>query len=121
MTAIRDPYPESLIDDIEPVALEPADPLVRAINRLAQAVEQNTLAILDRPQPVQNAPQAPPVQRPALAPLPAVQVVSERPACTWHGSEKVAPSTNGKGGFYCQAKAQPGQPSNPKGYCTWHS
>lgn len=63
-----DPYPETLID--EPLApVEPADQLVRAVNRLAQAVEQNTLALLDRPgTPVVVAPTLtalPPVQRAA--------------------------------------------------------
>lgn len=63
---ISDPYPETLID--EPLApIEPADPLVRAINRLAQAVEQNTLALLDRPaSPVVTV-------TPTLAALPPVQ------------------------------------------------
>lgn len=62
---ITDPYPETLID--EPlVPVEPADPLVRAVNRLAQAVEQNTLALLDRPG-------TPVVVAPTLAALPPVQ------------------------------------------------
>lgn len=111
-----DPYPPELLDT-ELGVVEP-DPLVRAINRLAQAVEQNTLALLDnRPQPFQNATQ----QRPALTRLPAVQTVASTPPCTYHGTEKVRPSTNGKGGFYCASLASPGQPANAKGYCTWHS
>ena len=117
---IADPYPEDITSDLVPLG-EP-DPLVRAVNRLAAALEQNTLAILDqRPKvqaPVQFGQQ---LAQTALAPLPPVQVVQNRPSCPFHGPDKVASSTNGKGGFYCQAKAQPGQPSNPKGYCTWHS
>ena len=112
-----DPYPAELMDtDLTPTA-EP-DPLVRAINRLAQAIEQQVLASLDnRPQPAQNAPQAPT----GLAPLPPVQIIAAKPSCPYHGPDKVAASTNGQGGFYCQSKASPGQPSNPKGYCTWHT
>lgn len=128
--AINDPYPETL-DDVPFAPPTPAqslgasiageDALTRAVNRLAQAVEQNTLALLDNAvaassrahQPVQNAPQG-------LAPLPPVQVVANKPACPLHGVDKVAPSRNGPG-FYCQSKAAPGQPANPKGYCTWHT
>lgn len=132
MTAIQDPYPADL-DDIpfNPpgtlLGVTSDNALVAAVNRLAQAVEQNTLALLDNAvaassrahQPVQNAPQG-------LAPLPPVvapvQVVAGRPPCPYHGIERVAPSTNGKGGFYCQAKPGIGQPNtNPKGYCTWHT
>jgi len=123
MTAIQDPYPETL-DDVPfnpPLLSVTTDTaLVAAINRLATAIEQDTLARLHPvgSQPAQNAPQRAPT---ALAPLPPVQVVADKPACPYHGIEKVAPSTNGRGGFYCQSKAAPGQPANPKGYCTWHT
>lgn len=126
--AIQDPYPEALDDmPFNPPATNlnvaasalPSDPLVAAVNRLAQAVEQNTLALLHPvgtprpPQPVQNAPQG-------LAPLPPVTVVANKPPCTWHGVDKVRPSS--KGGFYCTAQPGIGQPNtNPKGYCTWHT
>lgn len=113
---IADPYPQDLaaLDELpaESTVVSDTDRLVRAVNRLAQAVEQNTLAILHPAS--QGA-----VARPALAPLPPVQNVGQKPQCPFHGIDKVAPST--KGGFYCQAKAAPGQPSNPKGYCTWHT
>lgn len=132
MTAIQDPYPADL-DDIpfNPpgtlLGVTSDTALVAAVNRLAQAVEQNTLALLDNAvaassrahQPAQNAPQTAPA---AFAPLPPVQVVAGKPACPYHGIEKVAPSTNGRGGFYCQAKPGIGQPNtNPKGYCIWHT
>jgi hypothetical protein len=130
MTAIRDPYPKSL-DDIPftPTenTLEPLVPdgQVKALNRIGLALEQLTVLLADR---LQNAPQAPtggfvaPASSVApLAALPPVQTVQAKPPCPFHGPDKVAVSTNGKGGFYCQAKAGPGQPSNPKGYCTWHS
>lgn len=104
-----DPYPpELLADDLTPLA-EP-DPMVRAINRLAQAVEQNTLALLDRSQPVQNAPQA----RPNLAPLPAVTTVAQKPPCPKHGIDKVQVSSK-FAGFFCTAKDDQG----PRGYCAW--
>ena len=81
-----DPYPAELMDtDLTPTA-EP-DPLVRAINRLAQAIEQQVLATLDnRPQPLQNAPQAPT----GLAPLPPVQIVAAKPSCPYHGPDKAS-------------------------------
>ena len=126
-----DPYPPTLIDtDLTP-AIEP-DPTVRALNRLAQAIEQLTLATLDARQPVQNAPQRPvnmrqdayaglPEQqapRPALATLPPVTVVAQKPPCPAHGLDKVLESKQ-FAGFYCAAKAAPGQPQNARGYCTW--
>lgn len=104
-----DPYPPQLLEtDLAPT--EP-DPLVRAINRLAQAIEQQVLAQLDnRPQ---SAPQAP--QRPqALAPLPAVTTVAAKPPCPKHGLDKVQPS-NKFPGFFCTAKDEQG----PRGYCAW--
>lgn len=113
---IVDPYPQDLasLDEAESVVVSDTDRLIRAVNRLAQAVEQNTLAI------IHPAPQAT-VSRPALTQLPPVQLVADKPACPFHGPDKVRTSTNGKGGFYCSALAQPGQPSNAKGYCTWHT
>lgn len=112
-TQLIDPYPEDLAEDLTPLA-EP-DPLVRAVNRLAQAVEQNTLALLDRAQPAVVAPQT---QRPALAPLPAVTIVAQKPPCPHHGIDKVQESRQ-FAGFFCSAKASPGQPQNARGYCTW--
>lgn len=116
---IADPYPQDLaaLDDLpaDATVVTDADRLIRAVNRLAQALEQNTLAILH---PAQGAP----VGRPALAPLPPVQTVGQKPACPFHGPDKVRSSTNGNGGFYCSAQPGMGQPNtNPKGYCTWHS
>jgi hypothetical protein len=85
-----DPYPPELMEtDLTPTT-EP-DPLVRAINRLAQAIEQQVLATLDRP--AQNAPQPAQQARPALAPQPAVTVVAQKPPCPAHGIEKVQSST----------------------------
>ena len=115
---IADPYPEDLaaLDDLpaDATVVSDNDRLIRAVNRLAQAVEQNTPAILH------PARQPAPVGRPALAPLPAVQVVADKPACVWHGPDKVR--TSAKGGFYCTAQPGIGQPNtNPKGYCTWHT
>lgn len=106
MTA--DPYPTNLIDE-EEIAPEPdyQRQILVALNRIAIALERGS-------QPVQNAPGR-------LAALPPIQTAGQRPVCPLHGPDKVAASTNGKGGFYCQAKAGPGQPANPKGYCTWHS
>lgn len=87
----------------------PADPLVVALNRVAAALET-----YNRGQGHLGQVEAPAAQ---FAPLPGP---AARPACPLHGIDKVAPSRNGAG-FYCQAKAQPGQPSNAKGYCTWQS
>lgn len=123
MTA--DPYPTNLAElDPEPIAPNPdavTNRLTVAVNRLAQAIEQDTLARLHPvgSQPPQNAPGAPLAP---LAALPPVQTVANTPACPYHGTAKVRPSTNGKGGFYCSAQPGIGQPNtNPKGYCTWHS
>lgn len=66
---MNDPYPADL-DAIDFVP-NSQDPLVRAVNRLAAALEQNTLAILD------NRPQQP--AAPRLAALPPVQSVSVCP------------------------------------------
>lgn len=104
-----DPYPRELTDDLTPLA-EP-DPLVRAVNRLATAVEQLVLNQLDnRPQAVQVAPQRPQV----LQPLPAVTTVAAKPPCPFHGIDKVQSSTK-FAGFYCTAK----DASKPRGYCDW--
>lgn len=116
-----DPYPQDLDEIDAPINVNQEAVLNRAItamNRLAQAIEQNTLAILDRPQSDPTPAYNPP---PALAALPPVQTVANTPACPYHGTAKVRPSTNGKGGFYCASTASPGQPANPKGYCTWHT
>lgn len=116
MTA--DPYPNTLAEiDDEALGFAAPDPIVVALNRIAVAIEHNTQALLgQRPQPVQNAP-----QRPAnLAALPPVQVVTDKPVCPFHGSEKVRPSTKGQGGFYCSGQGGSG-PLNTRGYCTWHS
>jgi len=116
-----DPYPEELLAEIPK---DSGDPLVNAITRLAQAVEANTAALTRQNAPGAALPAYVPTSatNPPLAPLPPVQTVQARPACPFHGIEKVAPSTNGKGGFYCQAKPGIGMPNtNPKGYCTWHT
>ena len=116
MTVQRDPYPESLDDVPFAPPREGIDPqsfegeVLRVLNRIAVALEGRTVT-------AQNAPQQP---RPALTPLPAVQTVENRPACPYHGVDKVRTSTQGPG-FFCSAKAMQGQPANPKGYCTWHS
>ena len=117
---MNDPYPDSL-DDMEFTPAEPGSGIggqyLAALNRIATALER-----LGGFQPVsqgavstQNAPQQP---RPALTPLPPVQQVQDRPACPYHGIEKVAASKQGPG-FYCQAKGGPDV--NAKGYCRWHS
>jgi len=116
-----DPYPSELLAEIPKDA---GDPLVNAITRLAQAVEANTAALTrqNAPGPVAASYVAPVATPATLTPLPPVQTVAARPACPFHGIEKVAPSTNGKGGFYCQAKPGIGMPNtNAKGYCTWHT
>lgn len=91
MNALADPYPQELAAlDAEPIAVNQAavtNRLVVAVNRLAQAVEQNTLALLDRPQ---NAP------GPALASLPPVQTVPQAATvdvCPTHGTPwKIVPA-----------------------------
>jgi hypothetical protein len=67
---VADPYPETLaeIDDAA-LGFAPADPTVKALNRIATALEQIALNQLDRSQPVQNGPQR-------LAALPPVQVAA---------------------------------------------
>lgn len=119
---MNDPYPATLaeIDDTS-LGFAPKGnlaPLVpdgnlAALNRIATALEQIALNLMDKPVSYQP-PRAP------LAALPPVQVVGDKPACPHHGLDKVRTSDKGPG-FYCSAKAQPGQPQNPRGYCTWHS
>lgn len=106
---MNDPYPQNL-ESVDGGYSAPVQApsfegeLLRVLNRIANALERGS-------QPVQNAPQRP------LQALPPIQ--TQRPACPYHGIDKVAPSTNGKGGFYCQAKGGPDV--NAKGYCRWHS
>ena len=63
---------------------ETQDPLVRAINRLAQAVEQSTLARLDSP------------AKPAFAPLPSVKtqpILAPATVCPTHNAPwKIVPA-----------------------------
>jgi hypothetical protein len=68
MTAL-DPYPTDLaaIDDASLGFAPEPDPTVKALNRIATALEQ---LVLERVQPVQNAP------RPPLASLPPVQTTA---------------------------------------------
>lgn len=117
---MNDPYPATLaeIDDTSlgfaPASVDGQPSLeVKALNRIATALEQIALNLMDKPVSYQP-PRAP------LAALPPVQVVGDKPACPHHGLDKVRTSDKGPG-FYCSAKAQPGQPQNPRGYCTWHS
>jgi hypothetical protein len=112
MTAQRDPYP----DDLAPVDYGAPQPvptfeaeLLRVLNRIAAALEHSAPA---------NVTISPPR---ALAPLPPVTTVPQKPPCPFHGFDKVQVSTKGSGGFYCSAKAAPGQPANARGYCTWQS
>lgn len=115
---MNDPYPSDLapVGEFTPVNGPTAivatfeDQVIRVLNRIANALEHGA------PQPVQNVPQA----RPNLQPLPPVTQVDQKPPCPFHGFDKVRPSTNGAGGFFCSAKGGNG-PTNAKGYCTWHS
>jgi hypothetical protein len=76
-----DPYPADLakLDELPTGAgqVTEADRLIRAVNRLAQALEQNTLAILDHPQPAAHAP---------LTALPPVQTPASNSVCPIHGT-----------------------------------
>lgn len=104
-----DPYPDDLMEGLETPA--PAgDQLVRAMNRLAAAIENATTAFSSQRA---AAPSVPPT-RPTLAPLPPVQTVATTPPCPNHGLDKVKPSTK-FAGFYCTAK----DPNGPRGYCSW--
>ena len=96
MTAL-DPYPTSLGEEELGDYPIPADahggpsmtPDVRALNRIALALEQLTVLIADRSQPVQNAPGA------ALTALPPVRPAPALPAevCPIHGTPwKVVPA-----------------------------
>lgn len=78
---IADPYPESLADIDDSSNFIPADPTVKALNRIATALEQLVLNQLDR-QPVQNAPGA------ALTPLPPVRPAAapQGGVCPIHGT-----------------------------------
>lgn len=108
----QDPYPEHLedIDDAElGFAPSSGDALVRAMTRLAVAIENATSAFTSQRQ---AAPAVP--ERPPLAPLPPVQTVATTPPCPNHGLDKVKPSTK-FAGFYCTAK----DPNGPRGYCPW--
>lgn len=84
MTAI-DPYPQELLEDEEPIAVNPdavTNRLIVAINRLAIAIEHHS-------QGTQNAPGA------ALAALPPVrpQQVPQADVCPIHGTPwKVVPA-----------------------------
>lgn len=108
MTA--DPYPTNLgdIDDEPTPSLDFERQLLVALNRIAIALERGI-------QPVQNGPQRP---QPTLQALPPVQQVESRPACPYHGPDKVRTSDKGPG-FYCAAKGGPA--TNARGFCTWHS
>ena len=114
MTAL-DPYPADLaeLDDLPANAsvVTDMDRLVRALNRIAVALEGR--------QPVQSAPQRPVAPLQALPPVQAVEPV-QKPPCPYHGLDKVRTSSKGPG-FFCSAKAMQGQPANDRGYCTWHS
>lgn len=79
------PYPETL-DDVELGFAPPSDPTVKALNRIATALEQIALNQLDRPQ---NGPGRP------LAALPPVQTVPVQtgPGCPIHNVPwKVVPA-----------------------------
>lgn len=112
MTAQRDPYPAELSPvDFNPPQAAPTfeAELLRVLNRIATALEHGAPGnvTITAPRP--------------LAPLPPVTTVAQKPACPFHGYDKVQVSTKGSGGFYCSAKAAQGQPANARGYCTWHS
>jgi hypothetical protein len=81
---IADPYPETLAEIDDQPGLPAMDPTVKALNRIAVALEQLVLNQLDRPQPVQNAPGA------ALTALPPVRTAD---VCPIHGTPwKVVPA-----------------------------
>ena len=101
MTAIRDPYPPELIDD-ESVIVGAGAPVpeafsidagtreqIRVLNRIALALEQLTVLIADRSQPVQNAPGAALTAPPPVRPAPALPAE----VCPIHGTPwKVVPA-----------------------------
>lgn len=82
-----DPYPANLAElDEEPAQLPVVDPIVVALNRIAIAIERNTVALH---QPVQNAPGA------TLQALPPVRTapVQNAGVCPIHGTPwKVVPA-----------------------------
>jgi hypothetical protein len=85
---VADPYPETL-DPFAPASLEPMaePPLIREIGRIATALEQIALALMDKP--VQNAPGA------ALTALPPVRTAPAQTGdvCPIHGTPwKVVPA-----------------------------
>lgn len=93
-----------------------------ALNRIATALEQIALALID-----QRAPSvmlqggsggfvAPTSNVAPLAALPAVQTVQNTPQCPKHGPDRVKPSSK-FAGFYCTAKDETG----PRGYCSWQA
>ena len=93
MTALADPYPPSLEEvdaPINPSREAQKNREIATLNRIAQALEQIALAILDNgSQPVQNAPGA------ALAALPPVQTAAPQAGgvCPIHATPwKVVPA-----------------------------
>jgi hypothetical protein len=84
MNAIADPYPPDLaeLDELpaEATVVTAEDRQVRALNRIALALEQLTVLLADRLQPVQNAPGA------ALTALPPVQTAATADVCPIHGT-----------------------------------
>lgn len=91
---IADPYPANLAELDESIVPNPdavTNRLITAVNRLAQAVEQNTLAILDKP--VQNGPQRPNATLTALPPVQQVVAAQTADVCPIHGTPwKVVPA-----------------------------
>lgn len=112
---MNDPYPTDLaqIDEAE-LGFAAPDPAASTLLRAVVALERIATALENRPQAAPARPQA------TLTALPAVVGVDvqQRPACPYHGIEKVRPSEKGPG-FYCTAKGGP--QANPKGWCGWHS
>lgn len=90
-----------------------ADALVKAIHRLATAIEQNTLAILDQRLapllPAQTSHTSPPPNVQPFAPLPAVRTVANTPACPTHGPDGVKVSTKAGVAFFCSRKFDNGK------------
>lgn len=90
---IADPYPTDLaeLDQLpaDATVVTAEDRQVRALNRIALALEQLTVLIADRTQPAQNAPGA------ALATLPPVQapIPATADVCPIHGTPwKIVPA-----------------------------
>lgn len=75
---MNDPYPTDLAKvDEAALGFAAPDPTVKALNRIATALEQ---LVLERIQPVQNAPRAP------LAALPPVQQPQSVGGCPIHNA-----------------------------------